>query len=151
MNIAEAFQVLNEFWSPMPVAKHTGIAYIEHINQGVRILTNLGCTDETTICAFILHPIVQSDADYLKGLELLLRSNISKAILCLVMEYRKTANAYLPKDGTKIPSLSVDPRVNLMLMADKIQNCHDLVTYNQNHENYKNLLDYFNNWFKVLE
>lgn len=135
-------------------ANHSGIKYMNHIDEGLHILRMYNA-DEHTMDAFCLHPLVQGDSDLVDALSLDF-SRIHPTALILAMEYRRVANAYLLprkiKDYTKI-MLSPLPQVNLMLVADKIQNRKDMLASIDGRSNkmVKNLNLYFKNWLQRLE
>jgi hypothetical protein len=69
-----------------PKAKRSGVPYINHINEGLLIAKNLKINCETTLSAYVLHPIVQNDNDVVKGMNFLI-DNIDQYEIFLIMEY----------------------------------------------------------------
>ena len=141
--------LLLQWWTPMPTARRSGLPYIKHIDDGLTILKNL-TTDVLILQAYTLHPIIQSDVDYVEGSKFLVEAGVHPIVLMLLGEYRKTANAYLPRDPPRLPAISPDRRVNLMLYVDKIQNMSDVCQYNKDIKDLPHYLEYFTNWLKAL-
>lgn len=136
-------------------AERTGVPYINHIDEGLLILSELDAAPLVQ-AAFCLHPIFQSDAD-LKGavgvnMPRLVRN---PHVLVLVMEYRNIANASLRHQLslTKASEISLSPlpEVNEMLIADKIQNYKDFLKYHLGTHPDSDQLDlYFRLWLERL-
>ncbi len=130
-------------------AKRSGVPLMNHILEGMEILSAMGA-DEATKNAFCIHPLLQNDVDLIDFQDTLFDSEVA----ILAMEYRSVANSYLPKNCSNSDDnikISVLPRVNLMLIADKIQNKKDFELYNKGKIPNSDTLDlYFNNWFKAL-
>lgn len=141
-------------------AKRSGEFLIKHITEGCKIMSELGASDNA-IKAFMLHPIYQSDNDYLRYYTRLLSgADTSMEVLLLVLEYRKVANAYLCKPYTDYwtsrdikeatPITSVD--IALMLWADKTQNYADFLKHHLGtHPRSKQLEVYFESWLERLK
>ena len=134
-------------------AKRSKVPYIKHIDEGLKILDQIGAS-EITKEAYCLHPIFQNDFDFSFNYPLIKDKNISADIIALVIEYRSVANEYL---STKIISsyndirLSPIKEVNQMLFADKMQNFSDFLMYHYGvHERSDELFIYFGNWLKRL-
>lgn len=147
--LVKARELLLAKWTPMPYAERSGLPYIRHIDEGLKLLQGM-TQDEHTLAAFILHPVVQADADYMGGIAVLCGAEIPLEVLCLVLEYRRCANSYLPRHEIRSPVRSPDPRVNQMLIADKLQNLSDLREYNAAHPRYDDLVQYFEAWLSAL-
>lgn len=134
-------------------AKRSGVPLINHIKEGIDILEKRGAS-LTTIKAYCLHPLIQSDIDLAKNAEKIARL-VDPYALLLATEYRKTANAYLSQrtiGSLDDIELSPLPEVNEMLVADKIQNYKDFLIYHQKtHARSKELNEYFQNWLKKLD
>ena len=129
------------------VASRSGLPYMNHINEGLKILNYLGVIQEVKD-AFCLHPIFQMDDSFYE----LTREFINKIdpyVLFLTMEYRAVANSYRPIDhfADRKLRISVIPGVNLMLVADKVQNRKDYEIYQD--INYE-LASYFKLWLSAL-
>jgi len=132
------------------VAKRSGIPLINHINEGLIILKEIGAV-ETTKKAFCLHPLFQADEDLQQNYYM--ASFVEPHVLLLTMEYRNIANAYLSdKIDTDWPlKLSPILEVNEMLIADKVQNRKDFIAYHYGtHERSDALARYFNKWLNAL-
>lgn len=154
-----AIQLVSEFYGD-DRAERTGIPYINHIHEGISILKDLGASEEVQD-AYALHPIFQMVS---KPDEHPLLVNLGEYLesypVFLAREYKKTANAYLCKPHYRSPDdkikLSEHPDVNLMLIADKIQNRKDFETHYENQEDKEvfghadRLAQYFRNWLRAL-
>ena len=133
------------------VAKRSQVPLINHINEGLIVLKELGAV-ETTKKAFCLHPLFQADEDIQENYYM--ASFVEPQVLLLTLEYRNTANAYLSdKIDTKQPlKLSPFVEVNEMLIADKVQNMKDFMTYHHGtHARSKELTRYFDKWLTALK
>lgn len=139
-------------------AKRTGLPYIKHIDDGLRILDHIGAT-EAAKAAYCIHPITQADEDLAVFMERLrdgdsLYSQFDADVITLAIEYRNCANRYLSFHygrDTRTPRLSPLPEVNDMLIADKVQNYHDFMTHHYGtHEHSDQLYAYFHAWFEAL-
>lgn len=125
------------------------VPYINHITEGIYILDYIGASEDA-ICAYIVHPIFQSDND-LVGVSV---DDIESEIVMLCMEYRSVANEYLSKriigsaDEIRLSPLK---DVNYMLIADKIQNYKDFTIHKEKYSNRNELEVYFNNWLYKLQ
>lgn len=149
------------------VAKRSQVPLINHINEGLVVLDAINATDEAKR-AFCLHPLLQADND-LKLHGLLVASSCDAKIVLLAMEYRSVANEFLSNrmddegieyvmkyGGRKLlrkdlVRLSPLFEVNDMLIADKVQNYKDFVTYHKaTHARSEKLDNYFNIWLTTL-
>lgn len=146
------------------VAKRSQVPLINHINEGLIVLDAIGATEEAKR-AFCLHPLFQADEDLKENFYM--ASFVFPHVLLLTMEYRSVANEFLSNkmeglheviDAYGVEGLSpglvrLSPlkEVNDMLIADKVQNYKDFVTYHQRtHERTSELDDYFNIWLNTL-
>jgi hypothetical protein len=132
------------------VAKRSQVPLINHINEGLDVLTAIGSV-ETTKKAFCLHPLFQADEDLQENYYM--AKFVDPHVLLLTMEYRNIANAYLSdKIGTDYPlKLSPILEVNEMLIADKVQNYKDFTTYHRGtHPRSDELTAYFEKWIFAL-
>lgn len=146
------YRLISKFYQDKK-AKRSGIYLMNHIDEGLRVLNDIGASEEAKK-AYCLHPLLQGDDDLIKNFNNLSFEQINPKALILAMEYRDVANEYL--SGRKIQSiheirLSKLSEVNGMLIADKIQNYKDFLLYHQEHERYIELSQYFKNWFKKLK
>jgi len=142
-----AYDLIAEFYGTR-CAKRSGVPLINHINEGLKILDLLNCCDATKQ-AYAIHPIVQDGESLAKNYENV--QHLDGRTLIFAMEYRRTANAWLC--GMKKPKNPLSPlhQVNLMLVADKIQNRKDFEVYHKGtHENSAALTQYFADWLDVL-
>lgn len=145
----KAYQIIKDFYGDK-TANRSGVFLINHINEGLRVLNRIGASDLVK-SAYCLHPILQSDTDFLnnKGMDF---SGIETEAIILTMEYRRVANSYLSHD---VPEDFVGfscEEVKQMLIADKVQNYKDFLIYHSETHPRKEELDfYFNKWFEFLE
>ncbi len=136
-------------------AKRSGVYLINHIDEGLRILENIGASD-TAKRAYCLHPIFQGDQDLLEVFQSypISPDQIYPEVLIAVMEYRSVANEYLSTREIKsIDEIRLSPLkdVNDMLIADKVQNYKDFEIYHKStHPRSKELDQYFKNWLQKL-
>lgn len=146
--MSKAYDIIANYYGTK-TTKRSGVLLMNHIDEGLAILENLNASQDVKD-AYCLHPIFQSDEDFLKneGMEL---EGISEKVMDLVILYRYTANSYLSKN--KIDDFIGFPceEVKLMLKADKIQNEKDFALYHEGtHPRSKELREYFNNWLNIL-
>lgn len=142
------------------VAERSQVPLINHINEGVKILEELGC-DTNTIDAFRIHPLVQSD-EALKGFMKTNWALIEPKTVLLAMEYRQWANTWLSdkvyKDDRAVPTYNTSPNsgplkeVAYLLWADKLQNYKDFLLYHKDtHPRSLELTLYFETWLTYLQ
>lgn len=129
------------------------VKLINHINEGLVVLDCINATDEAKR-AFCLHPILQADRDLQENYGAI-KNTIDGAVMCLAMEYRSTANNYLRErvHESPLPEIKLSPlwEVNDMLIADKVQNRKDFLTYHKDtHPNRDELTVYFSRWLDKL-
>lgn len=142
------------------VAERSQKPLIDHIDEGLVILSCLGASDHTRQ-AWCLHPLIQSDENLSKFHEDLL-DNISTYAFALAMEYRYRANSWLSDkvfinpdtnscQAVGKPEWSL-PATKNMLIADKVQNYKDFCTYHPaTHPRSRELNFYFLTWLDALE
>jgi len=135
-------------------AERSGIFYMNHIDEGLWILNQIGASN-TAMRAFCLHPAVQQDHDLFANEDILSEICCNPRTLAYAMEYRSVANEYLsPKESVTSASeirLSSIPDVNDMLVADKIQNYKDFILYHKDAHPRSGYLDrYFKLWLERL-
>jgi hypothetical protein len=132
------------------VARRSQVPLMNHINEGLIVLDSVGATEDAKL-AFCIHPILQADADLEKNYYI--ASFVDHHVLLLAMEYRSVANEYLSdkvNTGQKI-RLSPLKEVNDMLIADKVQNYKDFITYHHGtHTRSNELHQYFREWLDIL-
>jgi hypothetical protein len=134
-------------------AKRSGIPYINHIQEGLTVLTRrANSVDSDVVKAFCLHPIFQDPSFFnLKTRSKIEHLQLDPVIVCLAMEYKEIANAHLVKNHGQPIRLSTCWEVNEMLVADKIQNYKDFQdTYKGTQEEYNLRDQYFKDWLNVL-
>lgn len=140
-------------------AERSGVPLINHIDEGLKILTHFGC-DKYTKDAYCIHPIIQdrvSFEEFLLYNATLTEGKVSVyeaiRVTALAVEYRNVANAYLSdaiKDDPRI-KLSSLTEVNQMLVADKVQNFKDFELYHKaTHPRSAELERYFRQWLQRL-
>ncbi len=139
-------------------ARRSGVVFMNHIDEGLRILDALGATREAKR-AFCLHPVIQSDADLARSLApggiLRTTPGLDPVAVALALEYRSVANEYLSSRQVAAISeirLSPLPEVRDMLVADKVQNRRDFERHHAaTHPRSTALARYFETWLRRLE
>lgn len=131
------------------VAKRSQVPLMNHITEGLLVLDVIEA-DFVTKAAFCLHPMLQSDEDFLAHRVNSIPASLIDAAI-LAMEYRRVANSYLSihqaSDFLGFTCLEVKE----MLIADKVQNYKDFLRFHKaTHERSAELDEYFNNWFLIL-
>jgi hypothetical protein len=144
-----AYQLIKDIYSDK-TANRSKVPLISHIDEGLKILDFIGASDIVK-SAYCLHPILQSDIDFVnnKGMNF---SGVETEAIILTMEYRRVANSYLSHNKPEeFVGFSCD-EVKQMLIADKVQNYKDFLIYHsQTHPRKEELDYYFNKWFQLLE
>jgi len=147
-------------------AERSGVPFIQHIDEGVRILDLIGATQEAKN-AFMLHPIYQMfDDPRMVAVRKRYGHLFDPYAVELAEEYARVANSYLRKLHYRSPddavSLSTYSEVNDMLVADKVQNRKDFEEWFVPYARYAAAYDmtvmsdicdldqYFKNWLKAL-
>ena len=141
-------------------AERTSLPYMNHIDEGLRVLDALDAT-LVTKQAFCLHPLVQLDTVLINEITSVgyINTATPQAIL-LAMEYRNCLNKissksviskFSPRFVEKLQSrIKTFPGLYHMAVADKIQNNKDFtenyIDGSSKHANYKGLTRYFNFW-----
>lgn len=168
--MSTGYERIVEFYGDR-TAKRSGVPLINHINEGVAILNKLEAHPDVKE-AFCIHPMVQADEDLKANYMDLINGTGRKAylpirsnVIGLALEYRNVANNFLSDQIETGPNswgreetyskkpmrLSPLPGVNLMLVADKVQNKKDFVLYHQaTHARSRELAYYFDLWLTVL-
>ena len=138
-------------------ARRSGVPYMNHIDEGLRVLHRwLGASDRA-MRAWCLHPLVQSDEDLRRSHAAGLLDGFEPAVVTLALEYRNIANAFLSPmqqhpgydDSSRIARSPLD-EVNAMLVADKLQNCKDFRAHHREHPRSAWLARYFERWLTAL-
>jgi len=143
------YKLIEKFYGDR-VAKRSGVPLINHINEGLTVLSAIRAT-ETTKRAFCIHPLLQADEDLQENYYI--SSFVDHHPLLLAMEYRSVANEYLSDKVDTEQKIRLSPllEVNEMLIADKVQNRKDFMTYHYGtHERSDELARYFNKWLNAL-
>ena len=141
-------------------AKRSGVPLINHIHEGLSILDTIGA-DVVTQSAFCLHPLLQHDDDFHRMVECVAHhAGVNPFALALAVEYRSVANEFLsdkivPSEDAETTAkrirLSPLSAVNKMLIADKVQNRKDFITYHRGtHPRSAELDVYFSAWLMRL-
>lgn len=151
---SKAYQLICKHYGDK-CAKRSKVPLINHINEGLRILSEIGASQDV-LDAYCLHPIFQSNEayDYIYNTQRyskFIKKHISLRVLLLTIEYRRVANSYL--SNMSIDNFVGFPNDNIkeMLLADKLQNYKDFLLYHKDtHERSKELTEYFNNWLHIL-
>ena len=136
------------------VAKRSQVPLINHINEGLIVLERISATEQAKR-AFCLHPLLQTDNDLKRNFPMV-ADTCNAWVVMLAMEYRNIANAFL---SDKIPAqqystIQLSPlfEVNEMLVADKVQNRKDFITYHKGkHARSEELDIYFKKWMVALD
>ena len=141
-------------------AARSGQPYMNHIDEGLGVLSYMGA-NENTKRIFTLHPLIQVDEAMRDYQHILRATQYSDTAVAGAWQYRDTANAYLPSteghpgwsEASKI-MLSENTDVNMALVADKIQNNKDFSLHLDNghypEDWRRNLRLYFSQWRKAL-
>lgn len=147
-NQSNAYQIIKKYYGS-DKAKRSGIALINHIDEGLIILDYLG-TNRFTKDAYCLHPMFQSNNDFNKNIFFDLKG-VDYSSVILTIEYRNVANSYLSSSDIKNHLGFTNLYIKKLLIADKIQNYKDFMIYHKNsHDNADRLYNYFWNWFGLL-
>lgn len=139
-------------------AKRSGVPYINHINEGLRILEYIGASKEALI-GYCVHPLFQVNQDLIQVFKSSHYRRIPDEFIALGLKYRFWANRYLCRpynDNLTAPEIFVgEPMpedVKQMLIADKIQNYKDFMIHHRDtHPRGPELEAYFFEWFAYLE
>jgi hypothetical protein len=147
------YELVADFYGDS-VTDRTGVHMINHIDEGIWVLQQIGASD-TTIRSYIIHPLVQGDAELRSFWESSLDLRVSNPrVLHLALEYRNIANAHLswhpPASEASFNDSPIN-EVNQMLVADKVQNCKDFELYHLG-TNLRSdrLASYFEEWLEKL-
>lgn len=150
-----SFQQISRYYGAT-TTKRTKLPWINHIIEGVVLIHQLNGS-EPAADAFCWHPLIQSDDTYLETLAEIQRYynlNTSGDALINALGYRDAANRWLRGVVTKDNQPKKHPLedVNIMLMADKIQNRKDFEANEKlfSVEDASSLHYYFDCWFTTL-
>ncbi|MDM0116747.1 hypothetical protein QTI66_31930 [Variovorax sp. J22R133] len=145
------------------VAKGSGVALLQRIDEGLIILSELDAT-EAAMRAFCLHPLFQADEDLIHhGQDFMNSVDADPFVILLVMEFRSRANAWPADrvqhshDGLRMmsdgcPSAGPLEAVKHMLIADKVQHRKDFIRHHRGKHSCSDALDlYFDRWLAALD
>ena len=127
----------------------SGVKLINHIDEGLEIMIKAGASIDAML-AYCLHPLLQSDEDFNKNINMDF-TGVSYKSIVLCVEYRRVANSYL-STGHKDDFVGfTNDDIYFMLFADKMQNSKDFKLYHRDtHPRSKELSEYFQNWQILL-
>lgn len=158
-----SYSIVSEFYEGKSAAR-SGVPYMAHVDEGVKILKAISATDDA-IGGYCLHPLVQSNVDFLASIEdgTLHNKLVSSAYMphvLLAVEYRNIANAFLSNKAYTLAdaeyanikqALNDNSDLRDMLIADKVQNRKDFEIYHINtHPRATELDFYFKRWLNEL-
>jgi len=133
-------------------AKRSGVLYMNHIDEGLVVLDEINAS-EWAKRAFCLHPIVQEDSALEENFDWL--RQFHPWVVALTVEYRSVANDYLSQcESRPAQEIRLSPLqdVNDMLVADKVQNYKDFLTYHlKTHPRSQRIDQYFRQWLARLK
>lgn len=144
-------------WYGARKAKRSQIPLINHINEGIDLLREMGASD-LAIRAFCLHPLAQDES--LVAQEWLHHRDLDRKAVSLAKRYARAANSYLCRPDTDHYTINTLRRVvgslgqDLihMLAADKIQNEKDFeAAHKGTHPRSKQLTAYYCLWLDYLD
>ena len=146
---SDAYKLVQQYYGDKRTKRY-GVPLIYHIDEGGYILNYIGASDIVKD-AYYLHPLLQSDEDFNKNLNMNFGS-ISTESIILAMEYRRVANSYLSTMSKSSFVGFPNEQIKDMLLADKIQNYKDFMKYHKDtHKRSVELEQYFLNWFELLD
>lgn len=135
-------------------AERSRIPFMNHIDEGLAILRELGASDAARR-AFCLHPLIQGDPDLLANWSRYDALKIPASSWLLASEYRRIANLTLShREISSASDIPLGPlrEVHDMLRADKVQNQKDfLAAHATTHPRRDALRRYFELWLERLE
>jgi hypothetical protein len=153
------FEIMKNYYGDRR-AKRSNVPYINHIIEGLAVMSYRDDAKPndvdmyTAMQAYTLHPIFQEDAELVKvfSREVRCLGAIGQDVVVLAMEYRRTANSYLSTHDVSSYSPSPLKEIREMLIADKVQNYKDFLTFHfETHPRRAELNEYFKNWFNILD
>lgn len=150
MKDSNEYKLISDYYGNK-CADRSQVPLINHIDEGLIILNEINSSIASKR-AFCLHPLIQTDEAFKENYKTIANKTDSYTIM-LAVEYRNIANSYLSdKINTEQP-LTLSPlcEVNQMLIADKVQNYKDFMTYHfGTHPRSHELLKYFDKWLDKL-
>lgn len=146
------YKLISEYYGNTR-AERNNVPLINHIDEGLKILNYIQGS-ELSKKAFCLHPLLQGDDMIKQNLFEPMFRQVDPVVLMVTMEYRNIANGYLSdRKITALSDIKLSPirDVNMMLVADKVQNFKDFELYHKGtHPRTVELTEYFNNWMRKL-
>lgn len=134
-------------------AARSGLHYMNHIDEGLGVLRDLGATDRARR-AWCLHPLVQADDALAQTYAAGAVMTDDPRVLALAMEYRNIANACLSHRAvSSSDEIALGPLAEVadMLRADKVQNAKDFLLHHRGaHPRSDALERYFAHWLARL-
>lgn len=134
-------------------ANRSGVYYMNHINEGLYVLSKLSASLDSKL-GFIIHPLFQSDEELRRCYSHSSLNKISPQSIINAVEFRNVINGYSSYRTIKdIDDIKVSPLkdVNLMVTADIIQKRKDFEIYHLGTHKRSDELDlYFRNWLRRL-
>lgn len=144
-----AYRKIKDFYGSR-YAKRSNVLLMKHIDEGLLILDYFNASNYIKD-AFCLHPLFQDTNQLLLSIEDLDYNEINSKTLILVMEYRHVANSFLSNKSKNNVLPFINRDIQLLLIADKIQNYKDFLKYHKGtHKNSVRLEEYFQEWFDIL-
>ncbi|HET8688542.1 MAG TPA: hypothetical protein VFM18_18165 [Methanosarcina sp.] len=157
------YELIAEYYGER-TARRSQVPLINHIKEGLVILKEIGAS-ENAMRAYCLHPMLQGDAELIENFATV--AYLDPMVVALAMEYRSVANEFLSgkiigmRNGSKYEVMPCHPGipirlsplkdVNDILIADKVQNRKDFITYHLGtHERSAELDLYFKMWMERL-
>lgn len=140
------------------VAERSGVFWMNHVDEGLRVLHRWLGASARAQQAWCLHPITQGDEDLRRSHDEGALAGFEAGVVTLALEYRNIANAFLsnmeghagfedPRRIVRSPLAEVD----LLLVADKLQNCKDFRRWHAaSHPRAARLGRYFTQWLAAL-
>jgi hypothetical protein len=157
MSYTNSYQAISKHYAGK-TAQKSGLPYMNHIDEGMRILDRIFQTQvvdahgDILRGAWCIHPMVQEDSALTDKNTRALLVGVESSVLIHAMEYRAMANSYLSYHRIDQPIYeSPLPGITELLLVDKIQNYKDLWNHNPEHERFGELVQYFNRWFYWLK
>lgn len=144
-------------WYGARKAKRSSVPLINHINEGIDLLRDMGASD-LAVRAFCLHPLAQDPS--IVAQDWLHNRNFSRKAIELAKQYARIANSFLctpETDHYTITDLrrvvgSLSQAMIHMLVADKIQNEKDFEIHHKGkHPRSEQLAHYFDLWLEYLD
>jgi hypothetical protein len=150
--VEEEYAMIKEIFGHRTSVR-AGLPYMKHIDEGLKLLRHLERRDFDVAAAWVLHPLYQDDEFFSEQVAGAKYDGITARTAIFVVEYRNVANACTSSMRGKRAVVSPLKQVNLMLIADKVQNYKDARQHLIPKINYgegRRLHAYFRKWLKAL-